>query len=439
MIKDDDVTRTDYLKLLVVILLTAGPIALAMVLFFVVLKGGTQALWSVVPALLPGLDPRIFTVLLGVLAGIAVGFIMRHLGPKDHHALAEGLIRDGQVEHKGLLGLILGALVGLAAGASLGPEGPLAHMGGGLASYVGKRLNFSPEKNRVLSASGIAAIFGGFMGSPMGGAFMSVEFTGLLRFPLYASLVAGVIAALIGNLVYFAILGTSLAGLYQFNDAQTLEPIFLLYAFVLGLVGVGMAFVFKLAFNAMKQLFARLEGKTVLKTTLGGLGFGLIGAFLPLTLFSGEAQLETVIHDAGEIGVAVLIVLALMKLVSLTLCMASGFPGGFIFPVLFSAGAFGAALHLVFPFVPQYVAVLCLMAGMGGALLRMPFSTILLVGLISSPAFIPILIIAAFTGFLAAGYLNAGSARQAYSESEGSRATPSVAPADVKPSVAPAA
>lgn len=436
MIKDDDVTRTDYLKLLIVILLTSVPVALAMVLFFVALHAGTQAIWSFVPdRLLPGLDPRIFTVLVGVLAGAAVGLIMRRLGPQIQHALAEELVNEGRVEHQGLIGTILGALVGLAAGASLGPEGPLAHLGGGLASVVAKRLNYSPEKSRVLSVSGVAAIFGGFMGSPLGGAFMSVEFTGVLRFPLYAHLVAGVVASLVGYLIYFAILGTSVAGLYQFSDAHNLKPIYLLYAWLMGIAGVGMAFIFKILFNGMKRLFAKLAGRTVLKTTLGGLGFGLIGALLPLTLFSGESQLETVIHHAGEIGILMLIVVALMKLATLTLCMSSGFPGGFVFPVLFSAGALGAAIHLIFPFIPQYVAVLCLMAGMGGALLRMPFSTILLIGLVSSPEFVPILIVAAFTGFLAAGYLNAGNARQAYSESQTNRVAATHAPQGAKPAI----
>jgi H+/Cl- antiporter ClcA len=430
MIKDDDVTRTDYLKLLLVIVLCAVPITLLMVLFFVVLKAGTQALGSFVPAtLLPGIDPRILTVAIGVGAGALVGVIMRFLGPTSHHSLAEEMVKEGRVEHKGLMGTLLGALVGLSAGASLGPEGPLAHMGGGIASWVAQRLNFSADKSRVLSASGIAAIFGGFMGTPLGGAFMSVEFTGLLRFPLYANLVAGVIAALIGHLIYFALLGVSLAGLYQFGDATSFQLIDVFYAFVIGLVGVALAFVFKLVFETVKRLFARLAGRTVLKATLGGLTFGVIGALMPLTLYSGEAQLETVIHRAGELGIALLILLSIAKLLSLTVCLASGFPGGFIFPVLFSAGAMGAALHLIFPFIPQHVAVLCLMAGMGGALLRMPFATILLMGLISSIEFMPVLIVATFTGFLVAGYVRAGNAQQAYAESEASRATPAAAQA----------
>jgi H+/Cl- antiporter ClcA len=86
---------------------------------------------------------------------------------------------------------------------------------------------------------------------------------------------------------------------------------------------------------------------------------------------------------------------------------------------LFSAGSLGYAIHLLFPFIPLSVAIVGMMAGIGGAIMRMPFTVILLMMMLSNPALMPISTIAAFTGFLSATLLEAGNARRAmYQASE---------------------
>jgi H+/Cl- antiporter ClcA len=137
-----------------------------------------------------------------------------------------------------------------------------------------------------------------------------------------------------------------------------------------------------------------------------------------LTLFSGEAELEAIVEHSAEIGLVMLLVLSVIKLFTLSVCMQTGFPGGFIFPILFSAGALGAAINLLFPFIPLTVAMLCLMAGAGGALMRLPFSIIMLLTLLTAPDFAPFLIVAAFSGFLVATFVQAGNARHAYQEAD---------------------
>ncbi len=111
----------------------------------------------------------------------------------------------GRVPYKGVTGLVVTGLVGLVSGASLGPEGPLGHMGAAFGSWFSKRIKLSPEKSRIMTLSGISAAFGGFLGQPLTGAFMSMEFSGSLGYPIYANLIAAVISGLIGALVMFSI------------------------------------------------------------------------------------------------------------------------------------------------------------------------------------------------------------------------------------------
>jgi H+/Cl- antiporter ClcA len=112
-------------------------------------------------------------------------------------------------------------------------------------------------------------------------------------------------------------------------------------------------------------------------------------------------------------------VIFLIDFFLLSICLSSGFPGGFVFPLLFSAGSLGYAIHLIFPFIPLSVAIVGMMAGIGGAIMRMPFTVILLMLMLSNPALMPISTVAAFTGFLSATLLEAGNARRAmYQASE---------------------
>ena len=45
----------------------------------------------------------------------------------------------------------------------------------------------------------------------------------------------------------------------------------------------------------------------IASTTLGGVVFGIVGVALPLTLFSGSAQLKTVLNDAGTLRPGLLV------------------------------------------------------------------------------------------------------------------------------------
>jgi H+/Cl- antiporter ClcA len=110
----------------------------------------------------------------------------------------------------------------------------------------------------------------------------------------------------------------------------------------------------------------------VLRGLVGGLGMGIIGALLPLTLFSGESETAELITGAAEIGVVMLIVLGLVKLFATSLLLSTGWKGGYIFPIMFASVALGLALDLLFPGIPVAVCVAATMAGALVAALRAP-------------------------------------------------------------------
>jgi H+/Cl- antiporter ClcA len=152
--------------------------------------------------------------------------------------------------------------------------------------------------------------------------------------------------------------------MYQFADYKP-RLLHLLLAVPLGLIGALAGAIFIIGFDYLRKLMQPLNKHLVLRGLIGGLGLGISGALLPLTLFSGAAETGVIIRQAADIGVMWLIVLALVKLLVTTLCLATGWKGGYIFPTLFAGAALGTAAHLVFPEIPEAVAI----AGtLGGAL-----------------------------------------------------------------------
>jgi len=409
--------RTDYIQLMLWVALMAVPVGLLTLIYLGFYSEGTRLVWETIPDTL-NLSRPVYTILVATLGGLLVGLGLRYLGVRHGESLQKEM-EAGRVPYQGVLGLVVTALIGLISGASLGPEGPLGHMGAAFGSWFSERLKLTLEKSRIVTLAGISAGFGGFLGQPLTAAFMSMEFTGSLGYPIYANMIAATISGLIGALVVVNITGLVPSLALPFPEYSGFQWMHLLYAVIFGAVGLVMAFLFKFIFQSVTRLVKPLDRKPLLKPVMGGLIFGLVGAWLPLTLHSGEAEMEVILLEGAQIGAAMLVLLAVLKLFTLSVCLGSGFPGGFVFPLFFSAGSLGYAIHLIFPFIPLSVALVGTMAGIGGAVMRMPFTVVLIMLSLSSYELIPVTILAAFSGFLSATILEAGNARKAmYQASE---------------------
>jgi H+/Cl- antiporter ClcA len=411
------IAQGDYIRLLLWTIVIAIPIAALTVVYVWMIHHGAE-IYRQIPALI-GVPAWLFTLLIAVTGGLLVGLGLRFLGERSEES--EGLagqISAGQAKYKGMAILLGIALIGILSGASVGPEGPLGHAGAGIGAWLADKRRYNREQSRLLSLGGVAAVFGAFLGTPMSSALMTLEFTRQLTVPIYANLIVTTVASLFGAMVMFLIIHASPGGTGSYPIEGTFTPTSILWAVVLGLVGLAWAFLFKIIFQSTQRLTRPLDRFPVLKPMFGGLAFGLVGAWMPLTLFSGQFEFESILEHGAQLGIGVLLLLAVLKLFTLSISLSTGFPGGFVFPVFFSSGALGYAIHLLFPIIPLPVSVVGTLAGVGGGVMRMPFAIILLLGVISSPALLPVSVISALTSFMTATMLDAGSARRAMEESQ---------------------
>ena len=340
-------------------------------------------------------------ILLGV-AGVFIGLAIKFFGQHGGLGVAQSqYAKTGGVNYRNLPSILLQGFIALWSGAAIGPEGTLTFLAGGLGTFVSERLKLQKDDIQVLTYSAIAGAFGGFFGSPVVGAVGAVEYMFIKELNLYRHLIPGLIAGAVGYGVYFAILQTSYLGVYSFPDFASLRIVDLAWALLVGVIAGAIGILHKLVFGLMHRVFGRFNKRPVICAIIGGLVIGLIGSFLPLTLYSGQNQLLQIIHNPAAYGVGILLLMMLVKMLLTGTSFATGFVGGPIFPLLFIGGILGQVLSEILTFIPQGVVVLAGMAGAACAFLPMPLTMVLLLGLFGGQTdLIPVIVIGAVAGFI---------------------------------------
>ena len=316
-----------------------------------------------------------------------------------------GLIADLQDEHVDpgpVPGIVAVSAVSLIGGASLGPEKALGSIGGGAGTWFSARRRLDPDDSKTITLAGFAGAYGGLFSSPMIVVMMIMEVArpGGRRFT--TALASAILASSISFGLYFAVAGSVFMDAYQvpqyqYHDWQ------LLAAVPLGLFAAVVTAVLGLVVRLSTVLFGALKVPGIVKSTLGGALFGLIGVALPLTMFTGSTQLGAVLADAGTLGAGLVVAMLIGKMITFGISQASGFVGGPIFPALFIGGTAGVLVHQVIPGVPLGLAFTCLLAAVPGSTIAAPFTMVLLAAFMTQVGALqtaPILI-AVITAYLA--------------------------------------
>ncbi|MBE2220771.1 MAG: chloride channel protein [Anaerolineae bacterium] len=404
-----------YLKLLGLVILLGVAVAVMTFAFMVIVHQGTALLWETAAEEL-GLDLRLFTVLVCTFGGLLVGLLVKHFG--DHSGIFAEVMQEfgktGRFDYRNAPGIVITALVSLIAGASLGPEAPLADASGGLGTWLADRLKLNEQETRSVGYSGVSAMLASFITSPIGGPLLGLESaqggTGGLAMYFWV-LFPSMLASAVATVVFVLLSGTFFETLYRF-PAYAPRLVDLAFAAPLGFVGGVTGILFMLSLRRLQQLFQPLKDRLVWRGVIGGLGMGIIGALLPLTLFSGESETADLITHAAQIGVVMLIVLAIAKLFATSLLLATGWKGGYIFPIMFASAALGLALNQLFPGIPVAVAVAATMAGALVAVLKAPLFAVLFTMVLVQQETAAVVAVAVVTSALLTALIALRSAQQ---------------------------
>ena len=365
----------NYLRLLALVVILGAVSAVITFVFITVVNKVTGLIWDQAPFAI-GMDPRLFTFIVCVVGGLLVGLLVKVFG--DHNAIFSELMQEfgksGRFDFRHAPGIVVTSFVSLISGAALGPEAALADACGGLGTYTADKLKLNEQETRSASYGGLSAMLAAFITNPFGGALLSLEsaqggVTGAMLY--FWTLFPTLLASAVATTVFVALAGSFMSPLYSFpqyipviKDLLVAVP----FALVGGIAGV----LFTLVFKWLRTVMQPMKSHVVWRGLIGGVGMGIIGVLLPLTLFSGEEQTSELIAQAAEIGILMLVVLAFAKLFATSLLLATGWKGGYVFPIMFAGVALGMAGHLVFPNTPIAVTVAATLAGALVAALRAP-------------------------------------------------------------------
>jgi H+/Cl- antiporter ClcA len=364
-----------YFRLMALVALMGIISAVVTFVFMFIVHQGTRLVWEQTAHAL-GIDSRLFTILACTLGGLLVGLLVKVFG--DHSGIFFEVMREfgktGRFDYRNAPGIVATAFVSLISGASLGPEAPLADACGGIGTLVSDKLKLNEQETRTMGYSGVSGMLAAFITNPFGGALLGMESAqgGVSGMSAYFWLLfPSLLASAVSTVVFVMLSGVFFETIYKFPE-YTPNLAHIIYAVPLGLIGALAGIVFMLLLQFLQKFFQRMKGHVVLRGLVGGLIMGIIGALLPLTLFSGEEQTGELIANAAEIGVGMLIVLAVVKLFATTVLLSTGWKGGYVFPIMFAGVALGLALDLLFPGIPVAVCVAATVAGALVAAFRAP-------------------------------------------------------------------
>lgn len=364
-------------------------------------------------------EPQWWPVPPLVLAGVLVSLTIRYLPGTGGRSPADGFrAGEGPPSPIELPGVVIAALASLSLGVVLGPEAPLIALGGGLGVCAVRLVKRdAPAATRtVVAAAGSFAAISTLLGSPILGAFLLLEASGLGGAMLELVLVPGLLAAGLGSLTFIGL--KSWTGLGTFSLAIPHLP------------GVGppdiAEFGWALAIGVMAAalgcgirwlalvLRPAVERRLLLATPVAGLAVaGLAIAFAAGTgksssqvLFSGQSALGPLITHGAVYTVGALVLLIACKSLAYSASL-SGFRGGPVFPSMFIGAAGGMALsHLAgLPLIP---GVAMGIGAMCTVMLRLPFTSVLLATLLLAAdgrTVMPLVIVAVVVAYVSTAWL----------------------------------
>jgi H+/Cl- antiporter ClcA len=288
-------------------------------------------------------------LLAGVVAGIGGLLIRRVRGSGGAGEISEALwFGDGRLgfwksQARGLLSIVI---VGM--GASLGREAAPQLAGAALASSLSERAGLPVWQRRLLVACGAGAGMAAVYNVPLGGALFALEvLLGTLTLPLVLpALATSVIATCVAWLAvpnrptyHVPAYGVSAS---QITWAVLIGPL-------AGLAAVGWVWVIA-KINALKpRRWGRIAAPILVFAALGAVSIAY-----PQLLGNGKDVVQLALTN--RLGIALLVVLLLLKPLATAACLGSGAPGGLFTPTLTIGVLFGAVLGhawaLIWPGVP---------------------------------------------------------------------------------------
>lgn len=337
---------------------------------------------------------EVFTIVL--LGGCLIAGIRYFLPSTSLQDLLKSAQDPITIQHKVILSVALTAIVAVAFGGAIGPEAGLIAVVAELSTFVVMRLSHERARQQALGEAVVAASLSAFYGSPPAGAVVAQDQAHLPKAVLWLAALMGLLGFL---WVSKHILGGGFERLELPSYVAALDGTDLLWAIIPALLGVAMGLGFVLLLPRLQSLLGRL-GHPITQTMVGTLVYALLVSFFPVLRFSGHHELSELPHWLHSYGSMGLFALATLKVFALSICLASGWLGGAIFPLLLAGASAGLAVTGLLPEIPAAVALAAGMAGAATVGMGKPIAAIFILVFLAGPQTLPAMCVGAAIGLV---------------------------------------
>jgi chloride channel protein, CIC family len=265
------------------------------------------------------------------------------------------------------------AAIAIGTGGPFGAEGPIIATGGAIGSLLGQITHVTADERKTLLAAGAAAGMAATFGTPVAAVLLAVE---LLLFEYRArSIIPVALASCAATAVRIVLLGTGPVFPMPIVGEPTGTAL-VCYAVLGALIGVLSVVVTKSVYG-IEDLFERLPIHWMWWPMVGAVVVGVLGWLDPRILGVGYDNITTAL--AGNLSIAALGSLVLLKFLAWAVYLSSGTSGGTLAPLFTFGSGLGAiagallAAHFpelgIAPPVAALVGMAAMFAGASRALL----------------------------------------------------------------------
>jgi len=282
---------------------------------------------------------------LPIIGGLLSGFLVYTWAPEAEGHGTDALIdafhnKQGVIRTRVPYIKALASLITLGTGGSAGREGPIAQIGAGFGSWLGRTLHLGVRERRLLLLAGCAGGLGAIFRAPLGGALTSVEVLYSEDFET-EGIVLCIVSSVVANSIFTYIFGNQ--SIFAIPPIRFGNPLELIFYGILGLVCVPFGYIYVKAFYGLRDhFFRKLRLKRALIPALGGLGVGLIGLWRPEVLSGGYGVIQEAL--IGNLPIVLMINLAFLKIIATSFTISSGGSGGVFGPSLFIGAMLGGVV-----------------------------------------------------------------------------------------------
>ena len=360
--------RRSYLSLLLVAALIGALAAVGTVVFRYLIFFFQELFWPKGETFLARVQaaPWWYKLLVPTIAGLVVGpvgafWAPEIRGPGVSEVIAAVVRHLSFIHHRVTFLKTLVTSFLLGAGASVGREGPVVHIGASIGSSLGHLWKLPLEFRKVALACGAAAGIAATFNAPVAGTLFALE---VILFDLEVSHLAHiVVAAVVASVVAHHFWGPlpTLAGVHFQDESHLFLALYLLIGLVTGL----MAIVFIRLMSFLEDVLVRFKLPLWSMPAVGGILLGALALKFPQVMGVGYETINAALE--GMLLPSQAISLAFLKLLATCLCLGAGMSGGILAPSLVIGACLGVGLgsSLGQLFSLPVSPVNCALVGMG--------------------------------------------------------------------------